>query len=221
MLKKSLLFAGVAGASLLAAAEPAPNTGAAAPQVCGEETVTVVAVPGQCAPVPGQCASAPAPQGGAGQCATQGSCATNPTGDYSADDYELAYCLMEAGGVPAGIDDANTFIILEEMDQMPMLKPAQPAFEHFLRKHCSYQAMKRDLARLHLQTFTRDEMRQLIDFFKTPAGRKFAASQSGLSRSALALRADRIHRNLPELRKNVQECLVQAQQSGAPATASK
>ena len=236
MLKRSLLIVGAAGVSLLAAAaEPAPNArntqNADAPTVTAEETITIVAVP--CSAPADQCAAAAkcdpkdpkkcadkdkkkcaAPCDAKKKCAGKNAAAT---ADYSDGDYDLAYCLMEAGGVPAGIDDANGFIILEQMEQMPMLKPAQPAFEKFFDKHCSYKAMKRDLARIHLETFTRDEMRKIIDFFHSPAGRKLAASQSDLTRRTLALRADRIHRNLPELQQGVHDCMANAQQNNAAA----
>ena len=213
---------------MLAAAEPAAKpSDANAPVVTEEETVTIVAVP---------CGSA-----AAGQCADQKACPDRkdradkqpcadkkacddkkagcpvPTPDYSPGDYDLAYCFMETSGLPEAIDDANGFIIMEQMEQAPMLRPARPAFEKFFHDHCSYHAMKRDLARLHLATFTRDEMKKLIDFFKTPEGKKFAASQAALNHQALALRAERIHRNLPELQKNVQECMANAQQDSAPA----
>ena len=243
MLKRSLLFAGIAGASLLAAAEPAaPKTANAdAPAtVTEEETITIVAVPctvgdqpcphghkkcdaeahkkcadkKKCDEAHKKCADAHR------KCADKKACAAPKTPDYSADDYELAFTLMEMGGTPQGIDDANDFLIVEQMEQMPMLRPAQPAFEKFFKDHCSYQAMKRDLARIHLGTFTRDEMRKIIDFFKTPEGKKFAASQTALHRNSMALRADRIHRNLPELQKNVHECMVKAQQNNANACAN-
>lgn len=248
MLKRSLLFAGVAGASLLAAAETAPGAqNAGAPVVTEEETITIVAVPcsvcpeqpcphghgkcdaeahkkcadkKKCAEVHKKCADKMKCSEAHKKCGDKKACAAVPAPDYSDSDYELAYTLMECSGVPAGIDDANGFIIMEQMAQTPMLKPAQPVFEKFFQDHCSYQAMKRDLARLHLATFTRDEMRKMIDFFKTPEGKKLAASQAGLTRNTLALRADRIHRNLPELQKNIHECMAKTQPGDAPAAAA-
>ena len=241
MLKRSFVFAGVAGVSLLAAAaEPAPNAqNAGAPTVTEEETITIVAVPGSAAAgkcaehesakcAPGAKCAAPKKQcdpkmkcAVPKECDAKTGCAAAAVPEYSESDYELAYTLMEAGGVPAGIDDSNNFIILEQMEQMPMLKPAQPAFEKFFDDYCSYQALKRDLARIHLETFTRDEMRKIIDFFNSPEGKKLAASHAGLNHRTLELRADRINRNLPKLQKGVHECLVQAQQSeAAPATAA-
>lgn len=235
MLKRSLLFAGVAGASLLAAAEPAATNAqtAAAPVVTEEETITIVAVPCTVGDQPcphghkkcdasahKKCAEKKKCDEAHKKCADKKADCAAPACDYSDSDYELAYTLMEAGGVPQGIDDANAFLIVEQMEQMPMLKPAQPAFEKFFRDHCSYQAMKRDLARIHLGTFTRDEMRKIIDFFHTPEGKKFAASQAALHRNSMALRAHRIHSNLPELQQNVHACMVKAQQDNASANAS-
>ena len=232
MLKRSLFFAGIAGASLLAAAEPAAKpSDANAPVVTEEETVTIVAVPcgsatsGQCADKKKcddkkDCADKKAGCDEKKKCGEKKAGCAVPTPDYAPGDYDLAYCFMETSGLPEAIDDANGFIIAEQLEQAPMLSPARPAFEKFFHDHCSYHAMKRDLARMHLATFTRDEMKKLIDFFKTPEGRKFAANQAALNHQALALRAARIHRNLPELQKNVQECMIKAQQDKADATAT-
>ena len=224
MLKRSLLFAGIAGASLLAAAESTPKTSnAGAPVVAEEESVTIVAVP--CgSPAAGQCDDKKACDNKKAcddkkACADKKAGCAMPTPDYSPADYDLAYCFMETSGLPEAIDDANNFLIIEQMAQTPMLKPAQPAFEKFFHDHCSYHALKRDLARIHLATFTRDEMKKLIDFFKTPEGRKYAASQAALNHQAMALRAARIHRNLPELQKNVHACMDKAQQDKADSTA--
>ena len=231
MLKKSLLFAGIAGASLLAAAEPAANAQNAAgtPVVTEEETVTIVAVPCGSA-ASGECADKKACDdkkkcGDKKACDDKKKCddkkagCAMPTPDYSPGDYDLAYCFMETSGLPEAIDDANGFIIMEQLAQAPALKPARPAFEKFFHDHCSYHAMKRDLARLHLATFTRDELKKLIDFFKSPEGKKYAASQAALNHRALELRAARIHRNLPELQKNVRECMSNAQQDKTDSTA--
>ena len=159
MLKRSLLFAGLAGASLLAAAETAPDAGNAqnadAPVVTEEETITIVAVPcsvcteqpcphghgkcdaeahkkcadkkkcaeahkkcadkKKCAEAHKKCADRKKCAEAHKKCADKKGCAAAPTPDYSDSDYELAYTLMECGGVPAGIDDANAFIIFEQI----------------------------------------------------------------------------------------------------------
>ena len=65
-------------------------------------------------------------------------------------------------------------------------------------------------------------MRKLIDFFKTPEGKKFAASQSGLTKRTLALRAHRMYQHLPELQQAVHEAMAKAQvpQQNAPAAST-
>lgn len=248
MIKRSLLWAGIAGASLLAAAEPAsaPNQANDRPVVTEEETITIVAVP---------CTAEAAKCVGKEKCDDKDSCddkkecgdkktcddnkscedkkdirakaagdaggcdAAQPAAEFSDADYNLACCFMETSGLPQGFDDANAFMIAEQMDQMPMLQPARPVFEKFFRDHCSYKALKHDLARIHLETFTRDELKKLIDFFNTPEGKKFAASQSELTHRTLALRAHRIHQNLPELQKNVHDCMAKAQPQENPTVA--
>ena len=249
MKKRTLLWAMIAGVAFVAAAaEPAASgkSAASAPDqqpavVSEEETITIVAVPCAAAPEDRKCIAAKKCDDAkkcdkakkcddakkcdeAKKCAAKrsagGGCdAANRAPDFSDADYDLACVFMETSGLPQGFDDANAFMIEEQMEQMPMLRPARPAFEKFFRRHCSYEALKHDLARVHLETFTRDELKKLIDFFKTPEGKKFAASQSELTRRTLELRAHRMHRHLPELQKDVHEALAQAQSapSNAPA----
>ena len=114
---------------------------------------------------------------------------------------------MELCNEPQNIENANALLIEAQMQQIPMLRPAQPAFQHFFSKHCSYGAMKKDLAKIHLGVFTRDELKKIIDFFKTPEGKKLAASHTELMHKSMELREKRIHDNLPELQQNVQAAM--------------
>ena len=135
----------------------------------------------------------------------------------------LAYELMELCNEPDNINNANMVLIEAQMQQIPMLQPARPAFRDFFRKHCSYDAMKHDLARIHLGVFTRDELAKIIDFFKTPEGRKLAANHTKLMNKCMELREKRIHDNLPELQQNVHAAMENALQQtpGAEQTAAK
>ena len=231
-MKKSIIFAGAAALSLstviCAAGETAPanapgsaNANANTPtQVVEEESVTVVAAvpaaPGACTAGNAKCAPkkcVPAAKNcpsGDKTCADGKSCkkaACAPDKEYSDDDFAVAYELMELCNEPQNIENANALLIEAQMQQVPMLSPARPAFQHFFKKHCSYEAMKKDLAKIHLGVFTRDELKKIIDFFKTPEGKKLAASHTELMQKSMELREKRIHDNLPELQQNVQTAM--------------
>lgn len=224
-MKRGIVFAGAVAASLVAlsltaeAKAPvakAPDNANAPVQTVEEESVTVVAVPvapGNCAGAPG-CAAPKCPPGGtsagkkcppAGKCRPRTACA--PDKEYSDDDFAVAYELMELCNEPQNIENANALLIEAQMQQIPMLLPARPAFQKFFDRHCSYEAMKKDLAKIHLGVFTRDELKKIIDFFKSPEGRKLAASHTDLMQKSMELREKRIHDNLPELQRNVQTAM--------------
>ena len=235
-MKRSILFAGAAAMSLasviFAAEEKAPaanapgNSGTGVPvQVVEEESITVAAVPAAPGNAPGKTCAAPktcadkkkctaekCPPSG-GNCA-QAACAPEP--EYSDDDYAVAYELMELCNEPQNIENANLVMIEAQMQQMPMLAPAKPAFHNFFKKHCSYEAMKKDLAKIHLGMFTRDELKKIIAFFKTPEGKKLAASHTELMNKSMELREKRIGDNLPELQKNVQTAMEASCSAPAP-----
>ena len=196
-----------------------------------QQSFTIVAIP---CPAPGKacaekcpekaeckdkdkCPEKPECEDKAAACMLKGKCPVAGAGcpapaDYSDDDYTLAYELLELTGTPENLDEANSFVIAAQMQQTPALKPAHTAFKDFFARHCSYEAMKRDLARIHLETFTRDELKKLIDFFKTPVGKKYARNQNDMLKHCLELREKRIHANLPELQQNVQNAMA----AGAP-----
>ena len=242
-MKRSIVFAGAVAVSLstliFAAEEKAPAANAsdsanAPTQVVEEESVTVVAVPA----VPGMCAAnakcatpkrpPDAAKHAAKKCPPDGkTCADGktctpaacPDKEYSDDDFALAYQLMELCNEPQNIENANALLIEAQMQQIPMLRPAQPAFQNFFNKHCSYAAMKKDLARIHLGVFTRDELRKIIDFFHTPEGRKLAANHTELMHKSMELREKRIHDNLPELQQNVQTAMEACMNPSQPPVA--
>ena len=210
------------------AAAPGSAAANAPTQVVEEESVTVVAVPAAPENAPGKtcadkskCADKNCVPDGAKHavkkcpsddkaCADGKSCprsACAPEQEYSDDDFAIAYELMELCNEPQNIENANALLIEAQMQQIPMLAPARPAFHNFFRKHCSYEAMKQDLAKIHLGVFTRDELKKIIDFFKTPEGRKLAASHTELMHKSMELREKRIHDNLPELQQNVQTAM--------------
>jgi len=234
-MKRSIIVVGAAGLSLIAlqlnAAAPAPAQTQTPPPaetqqatITEQETVTIVAVPADGGPA----AACPTAKGDCAKksgcekkpdcekkpkCAKDAKCSQKtPCPDYSDNDYMLAYELLELTGTPECLDEANAFAINAQMQQTPMLRPAHAAFRDFFAKHCSYHAMKRKLARMHLETFTRDELRKLIDFFKTPAGRKYAANQNKLMRKSFELRERQIHDNMDELHAHVEKALNNAKQ---------
>lgn len=223
MMKREILLAGVLGCSLIAfAAGAAENAGqnaetpSAQPQVVEEQqSLTVVAVPCEAPAAAAKCPEKTA-------CQPSGDACAAPSGkegaaDYSDDDYALAYEVLELTGIPENTDAANTMIVDAQMRHSPALHPAHSAFKEFFDRHCSYAAMKRDFARVHLEMFTRDELRKLAEFFRTPAGKKFAHNQAELMRRCHEIHDRQIHANLQELHRNVQKALDEAH-ANAPAT---
>lgn len=241
MMKREFVIAGTLVMSLFATALSAAGTAPEAktasapaqppqpqPQFIEEQqSFTIVAVPCQSAATDktanadktkrkeSGCAAA-AEGKSAKKCPNKAACRPAEA-DYSDDDYALAYELLELTGTPESMDEANAIVITAQMQQAPALKPAHTAFKEFFARHCSYEAMKRDLARIHLETFTRDELKKLIDFFKTPVGKKFARNQHRMLKRCLEVREKRIHANLPELHKNVEQALQAAPQQSETA----
>jgi len=59
-----------------------------------------------------------------------------------------------------------------QLKQKPELRPFEKVLFEFLNKHMSYDNIKDDLAKLWADTFTKKEIFDLIEFYKTPTGQK-------------------------------------------------
>ena len=102
------------------------------------------------------------------------------------------------------------------MDQMlamqiarqPQLAAFKDVLQAFLRKHVSYQAMKKDMIKLYKDAFTEDEIRTMTAFYRTPVGQKAVAKLPSLAAAGAQLSMTRFQANVGEL----QQALAKRQQ---------
>lgn len=118
---------------------------------------------------------------------------------YSPEDYEAAYGMLEASGASRSMSH-----VLGKMSEIilqanPQLEPAKAELDDFFKKNFSYDSMKKDLAETYLKHFSRDELLELKKFYETPLGRKIAEKQPLLTMEASRISQNRAQAVLPEL----------------------
>ena len=124
---------------------------------------------------------------------------------YSEADYNAAYELFTAIGMPKLMEDAITLMTDLQIKNAPMLQQTKVPMLNFFRKYMSYEAMKKDYAELYLKNFTVAELKELTVFYQTPIGKKLAQKQSTLMQEGAKLGEQRVQSNISELQSMIRE----------------
>ena len=89
-------------------------------------------------------------------------------------------------------------VVETQMQQNPQLAPQREVLQQFLTKYVNWESVKEDTITAYIHEFTEPELKKLMEFYKTPLGKKasekmpqlaFIAGQLGL-RQAQAHQAE-------------------------------
>ncbi len=125
---------------------------------------------------------------------------------------KLCYDVLEAAQFEKQLNESGSQMLNAQMQGNPALIPYRPELEAFYKKCLNYQSMKEDVAKIYLQIFTPDELRQLIAFYKSPTGQMFLKKTPELTVKISMLTQEIIAKNMPELVKAIQAKTQQLQQ---------
>ena len=98
-----------------------------------------------------------------------------------------------------------------QIEQMPAMAPFRPVMEEWADKYLSWDVIAPRLAEVYAQTFTEQELRELIAFYRTPLGRKVAAETPELSRRGAVIGAKIAAAHTPELQQMIQAKMAELQ----------
>lgn len=134
---------------------------------------------------------------------------------YGESDYGLCYELFSAMKMEQQFQKSIDLMLELQVKSNPMLQMFRPEMESFFRRYASYQALKKHLAKIYLDTFTQDEIREFIRFYQSPAGAKFAEKNPEITMKAADLGQKMVQSNLPELQKILQEKMAKMRQQNS------
>lgn len=120
---------------------------------------------------------------------------------YSESDYGLCYELFEVMKMDQHFRKTMDMLLELQMKSNPALQMFRPEMEQFFHRYGSFQELKKPLARVYLDMFTADDIREYIRFYRTPAGGRLAERTSELSGKAAELGRMTIEAHLPELQE--------------------
>ncbi len=94
---------------------------------------------------------------------------------------------------------------------------AQMRFIEAFHEELDWAGMKEDMIRAYGETFSKEELRGLIDFYSTPAGRSFVEKQGALSEKMMTILQPRMLNAMQKLQPMMMEMQKQAREERGAA----
>lgn len=88
-----------------------------------------------------------------------------------------------------------------QLRQSPELVDKRDRLMTFLEKYIGWNAIKGDLTRMYMQTFTEEELKTINDFYITPTGQKVITTVPQLVQERNQLAMQRLQQNIGELQQ--------------------
>lgn len=133
--------------------------------------------------------------------------AQEPSKPRKLEEKMLAWAFLEAAGTHQTIDQTLLAVQEAQFKALPAHASLQAAVKEYLHESISYDASKEDLAEIHLQVYTLDELRELIRFYQSPIGRKHASAGAPIAEATAALIQRKLEENLPRFQIRMQQIL--------------
>jgi len=108
-----------------------------------------------------------------------------------------------------------------QMNANPMLKQFEDIMRDFMGKYLKWNELKSDYAKIYMDVFSEAELRQMIELYQTPLGKKMLKTLPNLLTRGAQLSNERLQPHLPELQQQIvarmQQQKPQQEQNPAPA----
>ena len=125
---------------------------------------------------------------------------------------KLCYELFDAMRMEKQLSETSTQMLALQLQGNPMLMPFKAELEAFYKDCLQFNNLKEGIAKIYLELFTPDQIRDFIRFYRTPSGAAFAEKSSQLSTKVAAFSQQIVLKNMPSLQKAIQEKAAKLQQ---------
>jgi hypothetical protein len=94
---------------------------------------------------------------------------------------DLALRLLEIFHVQEATDTAAQVMVNQIMATNESLLSHEAVFREFSRRYLGWNAVRDDIAKIYAREFSEQELKQLLQFFETPLGKKFIQTNPSLT----------------------------------------
>ena len=116
-----------------------------------------------------------------------------------------AAVLLDSMGMKDLLDGQVELQINMQVQADPSLEPFKHILTEFLQKHMSYEALRPEFIKMYAVAFTASELRDINDFYKSPAGKKAISALPELAAKGAALGQKQVQDNITELTTMIME----------------
>lgn len=115
--------------------------------------------------------------------------------------------LLDATGIEAQLPAMYENMFDAFSSQMPAENKAKfkDIIIPYLKKYMSYAAMRPEIAKVYAEEFTDDELKQITQFYLTPAGKKINKNLATLQQKGMAIGQQLVQAHLPELQEELKK----------------
>jgi uncharacterized protein len=114
---------------------------------------------------------------------------------------------LEVTNVRQTLEQGIDLMLKNQASQMPQMGAYTKVMRDFYNEHMSWAVMEPDYTRVYLATFTEPELRELIRFYESPAGRALVAKTPIVIEKTTELTSQRLQTLMPELMKRLQAAM--------------
>ncbi|WP_028455583.1 DUF2059 domain-containing protein [Chitinilyticum litopenaei] len=102
----------------------------------------------------------------------------------------------------------------------PEMAPFVPVIREFLARHMSYDSLQPELVSLYADNFTASELDAVLDFYRSPIGKKVIERMPALMKAGSDIANKRVAAHMPELMAALREARKKNDAQAAPAEAT-
>ena len=109
----------------------------------------------------------------------------------------------------------QSFKFMEDAQNlMPGVGAPTQGILDFMKKHMSWEAVKKDMITIYMEEFTEDDIVALTKFYKTPLGQKLNLKQPVIQSKAAKLAQSRTMKHMDELMKIITDSVQLPKENG-------
>jgi hypothetical protein len=111
--------------------------------------------------------------------------------------------LLQVMHVERSVNDAIDILLKAQIQANPQLAQFDDILRAYLAKYMAWDGLRGDYAKLYEETFTEDEMKQLIAFYRTSLGQKMIDSLPQIMKKGAELGQAKVGAHIEELKAQV------------------
>jgi len=100
----------------------------------------------------------------------------------------------------------------QQVKQNPVLARFRAVMSAFLQKHMSWESIEPEMAKIYMQEFTEEEIKDMTAFYKTPLGQKVVTRTPIMMAKGAEIGQERVQANMAELQKMIADEEAKQQQ---------